>query len=374
MSVVLLRIAHVAIGTVASYRREGPGLAWSCQGITMPSSTIRPAHWKSAAGRRRYTDAYNSALELWPVPFESLSVSGPFGKTHVVASGPTNAPPLVALHAATGFGALQWYANAAELSRDHRLYAIEYIGSAGKGTQSRPILGRAQCAEWLIDVFDSLELLDPPIAGSSQGGWLALNLALLQPSRVGALAMLAPAAGILPIRLPARLFIRLGPHMPAWTAAASFKAMLGNRAQLDGKLLRLAELHLEHFAYQDKAPFPTAFPRRQLETLRSSALLHVGDKEKIYSPSRVIAKARATLPDVTAHLVPNCGHLINIEQPSMTNERLIEFLKTQAGRVPPTSTNRGDLKGASDAEEDIAGAHGTGVVDHSSHRMRRFDI
>jgi len=289
-------------------------------------ATVRLAGWKSEEGQRAYLAAYDSAMRLWPVPFESRQVGTRFGSTHVVVSGSPASPPLVLLHAATGFGATQWYPNAAGISARRRMYAIDFIGSAGKGTQTRPLLNRADCGDWLADVIDGLGLVRADVAASSQGGWLALNLALLQPDRVGALALLAPAGSIVPIRPLIRLFIKLGPMMPAWTGPPTIKGQFGGRAPVDDRIVRLLTLHLAHFRYQQKAVFPTAFPEEELRRLECPVLLLVGDHERIYDPESTLKKATRLLSDVEAELVEGVGHLINMERPEFVDERLLRFL------------------------------------------------
>jgi len=59
--------------------------------------------------------------------FVHTNASGP---THVIASGPKDAPPLVLLHAATA-SATQWFPNVKNLSRNYRVYAIDTLGDAG---------------------------------------------------------------------------------------------------------------------------------------------------------------------------------------------------------------------------------------------------
>jgi hypothetical protein len=51
--------------------------------------------FKTPEGKAAYLAAYDAAMRLWPVPYEEVEVSSRFGTTHVVASGPKDAPPLV---------------------------------------------------------------------------------------------------------------------------------------------------------------------------------------------------------------------------------------------------------------------------------------
>ncbi|HEY5684951.1 MAG TPA: alpha/beta hydrolase [Acidimicrobiia bacterium] len=294
------------------------------------TTAVRPSGWKSERGRLRYVAAYHAAMERWPVPYESRLVATRFGITHVVTSGSAG-PPLVMLHAATGFGATQWYPNVGALSERYRVFAVDYIGSAGLGTQTHPMFSREDCRDWLLDLFDELGLERPALVGSSQGGWLALNLAILSPDRVGPLALLAPAASILPFRRAMRLMISAGPYMPAWTGPPSIKALFGGRVEVDERLVEVLTLHLAFFRYQRQAPFPHAFDDRELAGIRSPTLLMIGDREVIYPPRAALSRAQVLIPEVETELVENTGHLINIEQAGLTDRRLSAFLAAHAG-------------------------------------------
>lgn len=298
------------------------------------TTRIRPSGWKSERGRAKYLAAYQAAMELWPVPYTSRYVKTRYGITHVIESG-TSGPPVVLLHAATGFGATQWYPSAEALATSNRVFAVDYIGSAGRGTQSRAMFSREDCADWLTDLFDGLDIHRPVVVGSSQGGWLALNLALLVPERVGLLVLLAPAASILPFRPWVRAGIRLGPYMPAWTGRGAIESMVGDRAEINDRLVQLVTLHLRHFRYQRQAPFPSAFADAELRGLRLPVLLLVGEHEVIYDPQKALARVRRLVPDVDAELVSGSGHLINMELPQFTSDRILRF---QSVRSPSVAT------------------------------------
>ena len=74
--------------------------------------------FKTPEGQARYLAAYDAALKLWPVPYDEIDVSTRFGTTHVVVSGPKDAPPLVLLH---GYMAtsVMWSPNMIAFSRDY---------------------------------------------------------------------------------------------------------------------------------------------------------------------------------------------------------------------------------------------------------------
>lgn len=75
-----------------------------------------PSTFKSSTGEVAYLSAYDAAMKVWPVPYEGIEISNRFGLTHVVASGPKNASPLVLLH---GYWATltMWTPNISDFSK-----------------------------------------------------------------------------------------------------------------------------------------------------------------------------------------------------------------------------------------------------------------
>jgi hypothetical protein len=57
-----------------------------------------PSAFKTPRGEAEYMVAYEDSMKLWPVPHEDVDITGRYGRTHVVASGPEGAPAVVLLH------------------------------------------------------------------------------------------------------------------------------------------------------------------------------------------------------------------------------------------------------------------------------------
>lgn len=113
--------------------------------------------FKTPEGHAKFMATYDATLSLWPVPYESLDVPTRFGSTHIIASGPKDASPLVLLHAASA-GATMWFPNIAGLSRNYRTYALDTMGDAGKSIVSLQPKSKSDYTEWLKDVFDKLNI------------------------------------------------------------------------------------------------------------------------------------------------------------------------------------------------------------------------
>ncbi|MDH3249015.1 MAG: alpha/beta fold hydrolase [Acidimicrobiia bacterium] len=137
-------------------------------------------------------------------------------------SGEADEPPLVLLPAAMGIGALQWYPNISALAADHRVVALDFVAGPGGGTQTEPLIDRDDYAAWLTDILDHLGVMRAAFMGSSQGGWIVLNLCVMNPERVVSAALLAPAANLLPFSWQTEVSLRF--HPPGRAAAPALRA------------------------------------------------------------------------------------------------------------------------------------------------------
>jgi len=291
---------------------------------------VRLAGWTSSERRDVYVEAYRTAQELWSAPVEDLDVPTRYGVTHALVSGPADARPLFLLHAAFNTGAIQWYQNAGRLSQSRRVVALDFVGAPGLSVQTAPILDRADCADWLGDVVESFDLDTCDLVGSSQGGWLSLNFAVAYPSRVAKLALLAPAAALLPFRKAALVSIRLGPFMPGWTAGPSLKPVFGKRHRVDDRIVALLENSLRHYRFQEHPVIPDVFSDQDLQSVEADTLIMYGDKEIIYDPESALERAESLMKNVETELMPNVGHLLNVEQPEYIDQRLLRFLGSRS--------------------------------------------
>jgi pimeloyl-ACP methyl ester carboxylesterase len=112
--------------------------------------------------------------------------------THLFEAGDPAAPPLLYLHG-TSLGNLWLDAHRALASHFH-LFAPDIPGF---GLSPRPDWMRDMddYVLYLRDLLDTLGLERPIVAGHSLGGWMAMELAVWYPERVGSL-ILSNAAGI----------------------------------------------------------------------------------------------------------------------------------------------------------------------------------
>lgn len=291
----------------------------------------QPSAFKSPEGEAAYLAAYDATLKLWPVPYEEIEVSSRFGTTHVVTSGPEDAPPLVLLH---GFmnTLLIWSPNIADLSRAYRVNAIDIMGHPSKSIPDEPIRDAGDYAEWLTATLNELGLDRVILVALSFGAWLALNLAITAPERVRKLALLSPAASFLPIvkQFALRGILSRLPPQRYWFD--SFMGWMGfSYDQVNADAQRVLDLmYLGGMNFQMSQEtmrvMPSVFSDDELQGLRVPVLLLIGENEVIYDAAEALARARRLVPDFRGELVPECSHDMSFSQYRIVDARVLDFL------------------------------------------------
>ena len=151
--------------------------------------------FRTSEGQKLFQSAYESTLQLWPVPYEKVFVSSRFGKTHVIVSGNPQGKPLVLLHGVLA-SATMWFPQVKAFSQDYRLFAVDILGDVNLSVPMHLPSNKIETAEWITTVFDGLGIEQASIIGISLGGFLALNFALHFPQRVSRMGVLDPAASL----------------------------------------------------------------------------------------------------------------------------------------------------------------------------------
>ena len=279
--------------------------------------------FSTAEGREQYLAAYEAMFSLWQAPHDSIDVKTSYGSTHINASGPADGYPLVLLHGA-GLSSTVWFANIAELSAHHRVYAVDVIGDAGKSVADRLLDKRADYAKWLKEVFDGLKIERGDLLGHSYGGWLTLNMALAHPQRLHKIVLLAPAASFRPLGFITKLIFFLGEFKIHPPARSMLKAAAAKRTVLEETFVHLME-EVTRFC-RSAIMYPTVYKDQELKQIDLPALLLIGAAEKIYNPGKASERAQRLMPDLTFEIIPGAGHLLIMDQPEIINARILKFL------------------------------------------------
>ena len=289
--------------------------------------------FKTPEGETAYLEIYEAAMNLWPVPYEEIEIPTRFGITHVIVTGPKDAPPLVLLHGMSMTSAM-WAPNIADFSKNHRVYAIDVMGQPGKSLPNYddPIRDVADFMLWLHETLDGMKLDCISLVGMSYGGWVALNFAMTAPERVHKLVLLSPGASLLPIVKQFMLRGMLMSMIPIRFTADSFMGWMGIKDTpgdpVSRRLLDLFYLGMKHFRMPPETAriMPGVFSDEELRALRVPMLLLIGDREVIYDPVKAMDRARALIPDFEGELVPGSNHNMCGSHYQIVDGRVLDFL------------------------------------------------
>ncbi|HEY8581016.1 MAG TPA: alpha/beta fold hydrolase [Beijerinckiaceae bacterium] len=223
--------------------------------------------------------------------------------------------PVLFLHGQDGLE--DWPPFLDELARDHEVFVPDLPGFNG-----------APCPDWMDDVSDlaylvldlleTLDLRGVRIVAHALGGWVALEAAVRDPSRIGDLVLLAPA-GIQVKGVPKTDVFMIDPEEQARLSYAD--PALGEAAAERALLVKHQDVAITNRIASARFGWSPRFhnPRlgRWLKRVRRPTLILWGAQDAIFPPAHGPAM-QALLPSSTLVELPACGHLPHLERPRET--------------------------------------------------------
>lgn len=286
--------------------------------------------FKTSEGQSRYFAAYDSALKLWPLPYESCYVTTPYGRTHIISCGPPNAAPLILLHAGQASSTM-WFPNVADLTKQFHVLAVDTLGEPGKSIPAQQNDTRRDAAAWLEGVFNELGISKTRVMGLSRGGWLALNLAIFASHRLERMVLLSPAASFIPLnpffsavagavmRIPTRFVSKIA--LNSWVS----RGFVVDDVFAEQFMIGLQNWNWAMNTNGYSGVMPSLFRDEELHQIQIPVLMIIGDQDKL-NPPKAIERARQLIPHIEAEIIPHAGHFLSMEQPEYVNDRVLKFL------------------------------------------------
>jgi pimeloyl-ACP methyl ester carboxylesterase len=275
----------------------------------------------------RYIAAYEAALRLWPVPYDELYISTRYGDTHVIASGPKDAAPLVLLQP-TGAGAIIWCRNVGPLSQRYRTYAIDTISEVNRSILTRPVKSRQGFTDWVVDLFNGLQIESADMVGNSFGGFLTVNTAPHLPERVKKAVLISPAATFAQM-WPSFWHLFIPAHIIAPLVGSERLVLKAYEWMWQGFPMDECISKLRTITALNGLPQhgpPAVFSDAELRKIRTPILLLIGDHEVVYEPEDVIPRATRLVPGLKAEVVPNANHNAEYTAAEVVNQKILDFL------------------------------------------------
>ncbi|HEX8004399.1 MAG TPA: alpha/beta fold hydrolase [Mycobacteriales bacterium] len=269
-------------------------------------------------------------------------------RTFSLEAGPPDAPPVVMLH---GLGATNasllptlW-----DLATDYRVLAPDL---PGHGASSAPIAryDARFFARWLAAYLDAMGIDRCVLLGNSLGGRISLEIALLEPDRVSALVLLAPAVAFRRLRQFVPLVRLLRPEaaalplpMTRGMARATLRAMFSRASRLTpqsydaaaGEFVRVykrAPYRIAFFASLRQIYLDDAFGEQRgfwsrLPTLQPPALFIWGARDRLV-PAGFARHVVEAVPRARSIVFEDCGHVPQFELPERTHREVRAFLRS----------------------------------------------
>lgn len=220
--------------------------------------------------------------------------------------------------------------------RTHRAVVYDRRGFGG----TRPHEETYSHVDDLLAVLDAADVGRATLVGCSQGGKIALDVALAHPERVAALVLVAPAVGGAPAvdEFPKEVEALLEELEAAEESEDVARLnLLEARVWLDGVLgqdgrvqggLRDLFLDMNGAALRapqvgEETPSPPAWPR--LEEIAAPTLLVWGDLDFPHAQERC-QRMTELIPGARGTVMPGTAHLPGFEDPSTFSTLLTEFL------------------------------------------------
>jgi pimeloyl-ACP methyl ester carboxylesterase len=252
-------------------------------------------------------------------------------------------PPLLLLHGASG-GAANWYRVLPQLSRRHRVLAIDLPGF-GFSDALDPVapLG-PQVARLLLDWLDASGIERVSVAGTSFGGLAALRMAQLAPHRVDAVALIDTVG--FGRSLPVAVRIACLPFLSALALRPTrsglrwqFETLLTANSDVLPQAERdsLFEYLWQSARHANRAKLARAFrlftsfagqrevlTDQELCSLRTRLLILWGEHDRLL-PKTHAERATALVPGAVCRIIPRAGHSPNWEAPAAVAECLDAF-------------------------------------------------
>ena len=294
--------------------------------------TAHLSRWKNPDVERRFHEREDELVrKRWterPRPIDVETRLGPTRAWYWEGTG----EPLVLLHGAGGTGT-SW-APYADHRRGRALYAIDTIGDLGRSRQERPVQSADDLSLWLDETLSGLALARAHLAGTSYGGFLALNLAATRPDRVRSLYLLEPA-GLVRVVIPtfmvwgmASLFASLLPASLRRFAARR----LWNPLIEDGELMRVAFYGMRN--HRSRLLRPEPLTDEQLHSIEVPTHIVLGEKSEVFPVGAARARV-GLLPNATSEVVNGAGHAVAMSHIDAMAAGLIRFLDAHdAGSHP----------------------------------------
>jgi pimeloyl-ACP methyl ester carboxylesterase len=234
-----------------------------------------------------------------------------------------NGEPLLYLHGAAGGG--EWLPCLEALSNDYTIYCPDHPGY-GYSDDDKKIDSIHDLAFFYLDFLDQLGIDQVTLIGSSLGGWLALEIAILSPERIKKV-VLVNASGIRMEGLPDAFVLSTDKLYNALyhtnDAKNRVQETILNNPEMETIVIR-NRISTSHLAWNPYFHDPKIIDRIHRVTM--PVMLVWGKEDKLF-PVEYGEEYHKLIPHAEFNVIENSGHFPHIEQPNAFMNSVSSFLQ-----------------------------------------------
>lgn len=283
--------------------------------------------YNSREGKAVLLGLYDSVLSRLGIEYEERMTDTRFGSTHILVSGPKNAPSVVLLHGGNSFAplTLAWFV---PLTKEYRVYAPDAIGHPGKSAQTRVSSRDESYGQWIADLLDGLEFKQADFIASSFGAGILLRAAAHTPERISKAVLHVPS-GV--IKVPAlSMAFQVGLPFLLYKWFPNRKRLLKAvdwmfSEEPKEETLKVLSAIFRHLKIEKQMPRPAT--KKELERFKAPTLIIAAENDALFPGQKVIARAKDVFPNlVAAECLSGSCHFPSKKDIVFINQRVYQFL------------------------------------------------
>lgn len=230
---------------------------------------------------------------------------------------------LLYLHGANGVTGPQPFMET--LARGHDLWVPEHPGF-GQSDEPGWLGNIHDLAYFYLDFLRAQKLSRVHVVGSSIGGWLALEMAVRDTSRMASLTLIGPSGIRAPGVQAGDIFLWSPEELVRNTfhdAALAQKVLAMPQTPEQQEIALKNRYTLARLAWEPRLYDPHL--HKWLKRIDVPSLIVWGEEDRIL-PAAWAEAFRVAMPQAQIRLIPNCGHLPQTEKPAEFCDILQKFL------------------------------------------------
>lgn len=296
--------------------------------------------YRSAEHEARVMAHYDAWLARYDFPLESVSVDTRAGRTHLLVTGPEDAPPLMLVHGFSTHALFMVDICAVALRERYRCWFVDVPGNPGRSEGELPDFNDGAFGRWMEEVLDGIGVERVGLIGVSMGALASLHTCAQIGARVSRAVFIVPAGFVETrfswsmLKLVVRQLLLL--RRPNRANARRFIAASARADTIiEDHIAEAIEVVFGNLRPRmSDTPLPRPLPVEALRDFHGASLVIAGEDDSLFPGRAVIARAQELFAEPQTLLLAD-GHTGAMSSPSREQvlEHVTRFLTETDGTL-----------------------------------------